>query len=284
MKIKLFLFLLLTAAFPALAQNASVTGSVVEADTGNPIAGAVVMLQEQGISVVTGPSGDFLISNASAGSVTLQAVAAGFADGITTATLYNNQRVNVGEIRMAAEGNYTFMEESQDMWIDANLLDGEDDSSAQSITALTNSTDDIYYSAANYSFQPMYFRYRGYDSQYQTVYINGIAFNDLGRGRFSYSTLGGMTSRAFRNRTTTLGTDAAAYGFGDIGGSTNFNTITSSYSPGFNGSLAYTNSNYMFRAMATYSTGISKNGWGLTLSAIGRYADEGVVEGTFYNS
>ena len=48
--------------------------------------------------------------------------------------------------------------------------------------------------------------------------------------------------------------------------------------------MAYTNSNYMLRAMATYSTGLNRNGWAFTVSAIGRYAKEGVMDGTFYNS
>jgi len=129
----------------------------------------------------------------------------------------------------------------------------------------------------------MYFRYRGYDSQYQSVYINGIKFNDLIRGRFNFSTLMGMTSRAFRNKTTTIGMEASNYGFGDIGGSVNYNTTTDLYAPGFNGSVAFTNSNYMFRGMATYSTGLNKDGWAFTFSGIGRYAKEGVMDGTFYN-
>ena len=48
--------------------------------------------------------------------------------------------------------------------------------------------------------------------------------------------------------------------------------------------MAYTNAAYMFRAMALYSTGINRHGWGLTVGAIGRYSDEGVIPGTFYNS
>ncbi len=36
--------------------------------------------------------------------------------------------------------------------------------------------------------------------------------------------------------------------------------------------------------MAMYSTGLNKNGWAFTVSAIGRYANEGVIDGTFYNS
>ncbi len=276
--------MLLTAAVPAIAQRAAVSGSVVESDTGNPVAGAIVTLENQGITVTTGPAGDFLISNAQPGATTLTVIAYNYNDATLSLELFANQTVNAGTIKMTGiDSASSYYEEAQDMWYDENVLD-EEEGGAQSIQTLSGASDDIYYSATNYDFQPMYFRYRGLDSQYQTVYLNGIELNDLGRGRFSYSTLGGMTSRAFRNRTNTIGVGAAAYGFGDIAGSTNFNTITSSYSPGFNGSVAYTNSNYMLRAMATYSTGINEQGWGLTVSAIGRWADEGVVDGTFYNS
>ena len=36
--------------------------------------------------------------------------------------------------------------------------------------------------------------------------------------------------------------------------------------------------------MMQYATGVNKHGWALTASVIGRYAPEGVTEGTFYNS
>lgn len=284
MKFRLTLMLLLLAAFPALAQRALVAGSVVEADTGNPIAGALVSIPQQGVTVTTGPAGDFTISNAKAGQVSIVAQADGYAEAVVETTLYAGQMVNLNPIFLSNLDNLSvYYEENQDMWFDENALEDEE-GNAQSITALTGASDDIYFNTSNYNFQPMYFRYRGYDSQYQTTYINGFDMNDLGRGRFNYSSLGGMTSRAFRNRTSTIGLNAAAYGFGDIGGSSNISTITSQYAPGFNGSVAYTNANYMFRAMATYSTGIRNNGWGVTVSAIGRYSDEGVVEGTFYNS
>ncbi len=284
MKLKLFLMLLFAATIPALAQRASLRGSVVEADTGNPIAGALVTVQNQGITVTTGPAGDFTISNAQPGQALIVAVAAGYNDASVSADLYAGQTIDLGQIIMVDENAASaYYEENQDMWYDENLIEDEE-STAQSISALNGASDDVYYNAQSYNFQPMYFRYRGYNQEYQETYINGVSLNDLGRGRFSYSTLGGMTSRAFRNRTSTLGLAAASYGFGEIGGSTNISTITSQYAPGFNGSVAYTNSNYMLRAMATYSTGINKHGWGLTASVIGRYANEGVQEGTFYNS
>ena len=284
MRFKLFMLSIVAAILPAVAQNASVSGRVVDSYTGAPIAGATVMLREQGLSAVTGPSGDFTITKAKSGQDWLQTIAFGYADVEEEVTLPNRGNINLGNIKLTNSDNLSdYYEENQDMLFDEQALD-DDENGSQTITSLTGASDNIYYNAANYDFSVMYFRFRGYDSQYQTTYINSLDMNDPIRGRFNYSSLGGMTSRAFRNRTTTIGLGASNYGFGSVGGSSNISTITQDYSPGFNGSLAYTNSNYMLRAMATYSTGINKNGWGLTISGIGRYAHEGVIKGTFYNS
>ena len=282
MRLKLFLMLLLTAVVPGLAQTASVTGRVIDATSGAPVQGAIVTLMGQDKSVATGYAGDFIISKALPGEVTIIVMATGYADGITNAELYNGQTVNVDAIALVSESD-GYYDEQMEMSFDENVLEDEE-GTAQSVTALSGAADNIYYNTSNYSFSNMFFRQRGLDSQYSTTYINGIDMNDPIRGRFNYSSLGGMTSRAFRNRTNTIGLGAANYGFGGVNGSSNISTITSEYAPGFNGSVAYTNANYMFRGMVTYSTGINKNGWGLTVSAIGRYADEGQVEGTFYNS
>ena len=67
MRLKLFLLLLLAAILPSFAQSTGVAGTVVDNNTGAPVAGANVMLDKQGIYVTTGPSGDFSISNAQPG-------------------------------------------------------------------------------------------------------------------------------------------------------------------------------------------------------------------------
>lgn len=282
MRQKLFLLLLLMATMPALAQNAVLTGVVVDANTGAPVSGASVMLNEQGAFVTTGSSGDFIISDLAAGKEIMTIVAFGYNDLVKEIELYNNQTVDLGKISFVPADANVF-NENQELLIDQSMLE-EDEESNQTIGALMGASDNVYFSTAAYDFGPMYFRVRGYNSEYQTTYMNGIALNDLGRGRFSYSTLGGMTSRAFRNKTTVMGLGAATYGFGDVGGAVNFNTMAADYAPGFNGSVSYTNSNYKMRAMATYSTGLNKHGWAFTASAIGRYSDEGVQPGTFYNS
>ncbi|MBO4955541.1 MAG: TonB-dependent receptor [Muribaculaceae bacterium] len=284
MRIKLFSLLLLAASLPLSAQKAGVTGTVVDSTTGNPVAGAAVMLNDQGVVVITGPAGDFSISNVKPGSDVITIAAYGYNDLTQPVELTDGSVQSFGTLRMASSANpgAAFAETQSELLFDQTALEDEE-GNAQSVGVLTGASDNVYYDAANYNFSLMRFRMRGYDSYLTTTYINGIPFNDLARGRFNYSTLGGM-NRMFRNRTNTLGMGAAAYGFGGIGGSANINTITDSYARGFYGSVAYTNAAYMLRAMALYSTGINRHGWGLTVGGIGRYANEGVIPGTFYNS
>ena len=285
MRLKLFLLVLLTAALPSLAQTMKLQGSVVDAATGAPLKGAVVSMQKQGIGGKSGLAGDFSINGAVKGTEYIVVTCEGYEPLGIDVSLAESGDFQLGEIKLkkAVTEEEAFFEDVSDLVFDESVIEDEDGSS-QNVTALTGGNDNLYYSTASYNFGPMYFRYRGYDSQYQSVYINGVQMNDVIRGRFNFSSLLGMTSRAFRNKTTTVGLDAANYCFGDIGGSVNYNTITDTYAPGFNGSVAYTNSNYMLRAMLTYSTGLSKSGWAFTISAIGRWAKEGVVPGTFYNS
>ncbi len=285
MRQKLFLSLLLSAMLPAMAQNAVVTGSVIDADTGSPVAGAVITIQDQGISVTTGPAGDFRISNARPGEAIITIMAPGYDSNATQTHLYNGQSIDTGALRLFNEfSDNEFVTDNQtEMLIDESMMEDEE-GNQQSVGALTGANDDIYYKFSRYGYSPLYSNYRGYNSTWQETYINSLPMNDLIRGGFSFQQLAGMTSRAFRNSTATVGLGASAYGWGNIGGSQNFNTITDTYAPGFNGTLSYTNSNYKYRAMATYSTGMMDNGLAFTISAIGRYADEGVVPGTFYNA
>lgn len=287
MKLKLFPLMLLGAAVPSVAQTAAVSGTVVDAGTGAPVSGATISIQDQGITVTTGPAGDFRISTAQPGEAVLTVSAPGYAAGATQLRLYNDQSVNAGNVILVSDDDNEFVvfteDNNNELLFDESMLEDEE-GNGQNVTALTGASDNIYYKFTRYGYSPLYSNYRGVGSRYQETYINSLPMNDLIRGGFSFSQLGGMTSRAFRNNTSTIGLGASAYGFGGISGSQNFNTITDTYAPGFNGSLSYTNSNYNYRAMATYSSGLTDNGFALTISAIGRYSKEGVVPGTFYNS
>ncbi|MDE6178070.1 MAG: carboxypeptidase-like regulatory domain-containing protein, partial [Duncaniella sp.] len=224
MRIKLFLLLLLTAALPSLAQKTGVAGTVVDATTGAPVEGATVILDTQGLTTSTDPSGAFTFDGAQPGATDLTILAYGYGDLVKAIVVPSDKMLNLGRIQVKSTNLMdTYFEEQSEMLFDQAALEDEE-GNMQAIAALTGASDNIYYNSASYDFQPMRFRVRGYDSKYTQTYINGISFNDLARGRFNYSTLGGM-NRVFRDRTTALGLGAADFGFGDIGGATDINTL-----------------------------------------------------------
>ncbi len=280
MRVTLSLVMLLCTLFPALA--ADVTGRVVDAKTGEPVADANILLGNQAKFATSDSDGRFVFSDVKEGVETLRIVAFGFND--------LNRQINIpasglklGTIQMDPSDYDAILINSDDFTFDeAQVID--DEGSSQAIGTILGARDDVYYQTSNYNFSVMRFRWRGLNSDWTEGYVNGVDFNDAMRGRFNYSMMGGMTSSAFRNRTTEVGLAAAQYGFSNIGGSSNFTTYASEYAPGFRGNLTYTNSNYMLRAMLQYSTGVNKHGWAFSASVIGRYAPEGVIEGTFYNS
>lgn len=280
MRVKLFLLLSLLVALPALAQRTGVRGSVVDAKTGLPVVGATVMLDEQGISVTSGPNGDFSISDAVAGSDRLLVLSYGYKDWMQDVIISANVVENVGTIKLVgiADGS----NDADDFIVSESQIEDEEGNS-QSIATLSGANDNIFYQAASYDFSLMRFRVRGYDSEYTQTMINGIVFNDPARGRFNYSMMGGM-NQAFKNKSIGMGLEATSYGFGDVGGTNNIVTFAKDYAPGTRASVAYTNSNYYLRGMLTHATGLRKNGWALTVSAVARYSNEGIVPGSFYNS
>ena len=280
MRIKLFFLLLAISIWPAFAQDCGVRGVVVDAESGLPVAGATVILNNQGATALTGPSGDFLISSAKPAQETLTIIAYGYSDIVKELTIMSKVIEDLGEMKMQPDtsGN-TY---SDFAVLDENQLEDEEGND-QSIGILSGSSDDIYYNATSYDFSTMRFRIRGYDQEYSQMFINGVQFTDAIRGRFNYSTLGGM-NQAFKSRSVSNGLTASSFSLGEIGGASNINAMAADYAPGFRGTVSYTNGAYSTRGMITYSTGLNPNGWAFTLSAVGRYSKEGITEGTFYHS
>lgn len=282
MRIQLTILMLFATLLPGLAAT-GVKGTLLDGSTGAPVADANVLLSNQGILVTSGSDGVFTISNAQVGKDVLEIIASGYEDAYIDVDIVDGMVKNLGDIKLTTAGfDASAIDSDNFLFNEEELLD--DEGLSQSVGTIQGATDDVYYQAANFKFSTMRFRLRGLDQNWQAGYVNGFNFNDAMRGRFNYSQFGGMTSSAFRSKTTDIGLAPAAYGFGDVGGSTNITTYASEFAPGWRGNLSYTNSNYMLRAMLQYSTGLNKHGWAFTASIIGRYAPEGIIEGTFYNS
>ena len=287
MRLKLFLLLALFVTLPLLAQHTGVQGVVVDAKSGLPVVGATVMLDNQGNAVSTGVDGTFVIDDAVPGTDQLLVLCYGYNDWVSDVILTSNMVENVGRIQVEpisfeSAQSLEFRNAMADMALSESQLEDEE-GNTQEIALLSGATDNPFYQASSYTFSAARFRIRGYESNKTETYINSIPFNDGIRFAFNYSMTGGL-NQAFRNKTIGMGLEENNYGFGGIGGANNIKTFAADYAPGTRLSLAYTNGNYRWRGMVTHATGLNKHGWAMTVSAVARYADEGVYPGSFYNS
>lgn len=280
MRLKLFMLLSLFLSLHAVAQS-GLRGVVVDSKTNVPVVGATVLLDEQGASAITGPNGDFIITDAKPGKDKLLIFSYGYRDLVQEVEMLMGID-DLGTILLESSSSSMTDDDATDLVLTESQLEDEE-GDAQQVSALTGVTDNPYYKATNFNFSIMRFRIRGYNNEYSQMYINGINFNDAARGRFNYSMLGGM-NWSFRSRSVGYATEATSFGFGDVGGATNIFTYAKDYAPGFRASVAFSNSNYKWRGKVLYSSGLKKNGLAMTIGVIGRYAKEGIIPGSFYNS
>lgn len=161
--------------------------------------------------------------------------------------------------------------------------DLESDNQAQEIAGLLQSSRDIFISTAGYTFGQTRFKIRGLASENTSVLINGIPVNDLETGRAYWSSWGGLND-ATRNKEIEAGISASNYSFGGAGGVTNMITRASSFRKMTKFTYSSTNRSYRNRLMFLYATGMQENGWAFTVSGSRRWAQEGYVDGTYYDA
>ena len=162
--------------------------------------------------------------------------------------------------------------------------DGDDDNDAQSqnISGLLQSSRDVYAKQVGFNFSFARFRMRGYDSDFTSVFLQGVSGNDPETGRAIWAYWGGLNDIT---RYPEIGTGITSNQttFGGPGGYSNISLRASQKRKGTKVSYAATNRTYTSRLMVTHSTGWLTNGWAFTISASGRYSKEGYVDGTSYN-
>ncbi|MGL4332367.1 MAG: carboxypeptidase-like regulatory domain-containing protein [Bacteroidales bacterium] len=280
MKLKLWVLLFALFSVSAYAQNATLKGKVVDAETGKPIQGVAVLLKERQKSTMTGSNGNFHFDHLNPGLDVIEVNSPEIFPMNKNITIRNGKN-DLGELKVRIQIN-AGADEGAVFVFSENQID-DDEHQSNTTANLMGASDDIYIRTSSFSYSPMRFNLRGYNPEYSATYINGVSFNDGERGRFNYSMLGGMNS-LFKQKDVINYSDASSFGFGAVGGSTNIMTNASQYAPGGSVSLAATNRAYVLRGMGTFSTGLMQNGWAFTGGLIYRWSKEGAWDGTFYNS
>ncbi|MDR0231655.1 MAG: TonB-dependent receptor [Dysgonamonadaceae bacterium] len=281
MKKNLYLFLLLFFSVSAFSQTTSLKGMIVSSSTNMPIPGISIQLQNSGLSAISSFDGSFLFEGISPGEDRLFISSPEINNSEMTVDIIENQTNDIGTVYVSENARKLFSEGAFTLIDEEDI--GEEDQSSHNVSSLMTASNDVYISSTSWNFAAMRFKLRGYDYRYSNMYINGINFNDPERGGFSYGMIGGLND-ATRSKDVVNGLNPSTFTFGQIGGSGNIITNAANFSRGTRVGLAYTNRAYTLRGSALHSTGLMKNGWAVTASVAYRWADEGFIEGTFYNS
>ncbi|SIS83193.1 Carboxypeptidase regulatory-like domain-containing protein [Kaistella chaponensis] len=171
------------------------------------------------------------------------------------------------------------------MVIDDSTSDSsEGGSSMQPTVGLLSSGRDTFQNVSAFELGAYWFRPRGVENRYEDVLFNGISMSKGDDGRVDFSNWGGLNDVTRYPYESVDNITPSEYSFGNLGGVVYYNTRASSYRKQTSLAYSFTNRSYFHRAMATYSSGLSKKGWAFTFSASRRWADEGVIDGTYQDS
>ncbi len=159
--------------------------------------------------------------------------------------------------------------------------DGQD-GSAQNISSQLSAGRDPFINAANFKFNAVRFRVRGYDADLFGTFMNGAPMENLDNGFTPYGLWGGLND-VLRNRDNSHGLRPTPYAFGDLGGLNYMDSRASYQRKQTSINYAISNRNYVHRFMITHSTGLNKKGWAFSVSGSRRWANEGFTDGTYYD-
>jgi len=261
-------------------QNPTVTGKVVDSKTQKPMQSVVTTIENTTLTATTNAEGIFVIQNVIPGKQILKVNVTGFTIQMLPLEIVSGQNLDLGVVVL--EEDETEEQQLSLITITENDL-GDDNSGSESTAGLLQATRDTYNQAAAFNWGQARFRIRGLDNEYGTTMINGVVMNKIYDGRPQWGNWGGLND-ATRNQEFTMGSAPSDYTFGGILGTQEINTRASIYRPGGRVSFSGTNTNYAWRTMATYASGMDKNGWAYVISASRRWAKEGYFDGTDYSA
>ena len=272
-------FILIVYSWVSLAQEMSaVSGIVLDARSKKPISKGLITIEGFKISAETDANGKFQLEVFSEGEYILRLTAYDFIIKRIPIT-FENQDLYLGMLYLQRDIS---VEQADNLIIltDSELLDDEVSSNS---SGLLQATRDVFLNRAAFDFGQAFFRVRGYDSQNGKVLLNGISMNKFFDGRPQWNNWGGLND-VTRNQQFTNGLNVSDFTFGGILGNTNIDTRPSGLRPGTRLSVSTSNRTYAGRLMATYNSGLQKNGLAYSVSGSRRWAKQGYIEGTLYDA
>ena len=273
-------FILWSFSFAFSQKEITVTGIVIDARTQNPLENVVVTIQNTAVMQLTSKEGKFELHIFPKKEQLLLLRNQGYKDFLLKLQSNLEQNINLGILQLED----TYSDEVPAALI--TLLDSDlsdDNSSSEMTSGLLQSSKDAFMQASAFNWGQARFRIRGLDSENGTMMLNGMTMNKIYDGRPQWSNWGGLNN-VLRNQDFSVGTASSNYTFGGILGTQQIFTRASLYRKGGSLTFSGSNTNYSWRAIGTYASGMNASGWAYVISAGKRWADEAYFEGTNFNA
>ncbi len=276
-------FLSTVGVFSMLAQDATVKGKVVDANSNEAVPGVEIRILSSVFNTETDSEGLFSITsnNLPQGEQVLIVNKADYILQRIPITIQNGKTVDLDLILLQLDLSEVEAQIGIISLSDNEL--NEDEGTSYNVSGLLQASNDTFLDAAAFDFSATFFRPRGLDSENGKVLINGIEMNKQFNGRPQWSNWGGLND-AQRNREFSMGLKANDYTFGGLAGTTNIVMRASQYRKGGRVSYAAANRSYTGRVMGSYNSGQTQNGWAYSVLASRRFGEEGFQDGTLYDA
>lgn len=274
-----FCFSVLFAFDSLRAQDVIIRGKISGNVSGSPVEGAIITHRESRTTVATDLDGDFQISVPQSIGYNILISYPEYEDKVVLIQDMEGAIIDAGVIFLSRTA---VIDEGADAIPTISLEDGDEGEGNTDISSILAASRDLFLSTASFTFSPARFRIRGFDRSYGSLYMNGVQVSDPESGFIGFGTWGGLND-VVRKSTSQIGLQANEVTFGDIETTVVIDSRAGSQRPGGNVSFAISNRTYRQRVMATYATGWNDKGWAFAVSGSRRWAQEGYIDGTFYD-
>lgn len=287
---KTILLIVMVAVFSlfALATYAqgTIKGVVVDAESSEALIGASVVLDGTTIGTVTDINGEFSLS-VDAGNQKIIISYIGYITQELNVKVSGGQTNNVGEIKLESDAVginevmvLASVAVSRKTPVAISTIEPAtiaEKLGTQEYPEILKSTPGVYATRQGGGFGDSRINVRGFDMTNTAVMINGIPVNDMENGWVYWSNWAGL-SEVTRSMQVQRGLGASKLSIGSVGGTINIITKTTDAEKG--GSVySGIGSDGFKKSSFTLSTGLSDNGWAISLSGAHTTGD-GWADGT----